>query len=139
VLARLHLGARDEQADSDILLRPPAGMVTLALPPKVTGFTKPAASAAPRTRGPTVTCAKVTGVLPNWLSSLIRTASPGSVTRAIMRRLALPILVSARLCCEVPQAVTQLAFCASAGVVNNAAANPSAIHADAVSRVRVRI
>src|SRR5689334_6190752 len=52
----------------------------------------------------------------------MRTASPGMVTRAIIRAVALEILASPRLCCEAPQAATQLPFWAAAV----AAASPRA-------------
>src|ERR1019366_2687134 len=43
----------------------------------------------------------------------MRTASPGMVTRAIRRTVALEILASATFCCEVPQAATHAAFWAA--------------------------
>ena len=47
------------------------------------------------------------GVVPNVLSSLMRTASPGIVTRAIIRTVASVSGVGAGPCSELPQAVTQ--------------------------------
>src|SRR5262245_11276748 len=48
-----------------------------------------------------------TGSAPNPLSSRTRTASPGIVTLAMRRTVALVIAVSDRACCEVAHAVTQ--------------------------------
>src|SRR6516225_7085596 len=100
----------------------PAGIVTALCPPKVTGLTIPAASAAPRMRGPTVILPNDTGAAPKVLSRRIRTLSPGIVTRAIIRTVALSILVSPSPCCDVVHAVTQpwLPFWASAGGVSDA-------------------
>ena len=76
-------------------------------PPNITVRINPAARAGPRTRGPMLAWANTTGALPKLLSRRTRTVSPGIVTRAIMRTVALLIFVSVRPCCEVPQAVTQ--------------------------------
>ena len=94
---------------------PPAGMVTEACPLKLTGLTRPAATCGPRTRGAMVARPITSGAVPKVLSRRMRTEEPGSVTRAIMRAVALVILVSPRLCCDEPQAATQFAFCASDG------------------------
>jgi hypothetical protein len=40
----------------------------------------------------------------------MRTDEPGMVTRAIMRAVALEILVSPKLCWDAPQAATQFVF-----------------------------
>src|SRR6516225_4617464 len=95
----------------------PAGIVTALCPPKVTGLTIPAASAAPRMRGPTVILPNDTGAAAKVLSRRIRTLSPGIVTRAIIRTVALLILVSPGPCCDAAHAATQpwLPFWASAG------------------------
>ncbi len=49
----------------------------------------------------------VTGSVPYELSRRTRTASPGVVTRAIMRTVALVMRSSPSVCWEVLQAVTQ--------------------------------
>src|ERR1700681_1117694 len=90
-------------------------MVTALLPAKVRGLTVPAASAGPRTRGPMLALPNTTGARPNVLSRRTLTLSPGIVTRATMRTVALAILVSPSACCDVPHAVTQAwAFWATA-------------------------
>src|SRR6185503_981009 len=101
---------------------PPAGIVTEGWPLKVTGFTRPVATAGPRTRGATVACPIASGAVPKVLSTRMRTAEPGSVTRAIMRAVAFEIFISLRLCWEAPQAATQFAFCANEGDARAASA-----------------
>ena len=66
---------------------------------------EPTATAAPCTRCPTYPLAIVTGFVPNVLSSRMRTASPGIVTRAIMRTVTFVIGVTPRPFCDVAQAV----------------------------------
>src|SRR6516164_2636257 len=102
----------------------PAGIVTALCPPKVTGLTIPAASAAPRMRGPTVILPNDTGAAPKVLSRRIRTLSPAIVTRAIIRTVVLLILVSPSPCCDVAHAVTQpwVLLWASTGGVSSAKA-----------------
>src|SRR5690349_20815002 len=60
----------------------------------------------------------------------MRTAEPGIVTRAIMRAVALLILVSLKLCWDAPQAATQLVWAnegdeKAASAATESANNPS--------------
>src|ERR1700720_2046963 len=103
----------------------PAAIVTALFPPKVNGLTIPVARAGPRTRGPILAAPNTTGATPKVLSRRTFTLSPGIVTRATMRTVALVILVSPSACCEVPHAVTQvsLAFWAAAAGTSQATAS----------------
>src|SRR6202795_3381787 len=58
-------------------------------------------------RGPADTFPNVTGAVPNVLSKRSRIASPGAVTRAIRRNVALLTRVWLSACWDVPQAVVQ--------------------------------
>ena len=108
----------------------PGATVTESLPAKVSGLTSPAATAAPRTRSPMVALPNATGAVPNVLSRRMRTLSPGTVTRAIMRMVALLILAMPSPCCDVAQAVAQ------AGPASRGAAAAGSIQADAAARAR---
>src|SRR3954454_11558652 len=67
-------------------------------------------------RGPADTLPNVTGAVPNVLSNRSRIASPGAVTRAIRRNVALLTRVWPSTCWDVPQAVVQPGIvCANAG------------------------
>src|SRR5216684_6167844 len=84
-------------------------MVTLPDPLKKACRLEPLASAGPCTRCPTYILPIARGLVPNVLSSRMRTASPGIVTRATMRTVALVIVVMPGPCCELPQAVIHVA------------------------------
>src|SRR5215470_865390 len=74
-------------------------------------------------RGPADTLPNVTGAVPNVLSNRSRMASPGAVTRAIRRSVALLTLVWPSTCCDVAHAVVQPgSVCANAGQDAKAAA-----------------
>ncbi len=89
---------------------PPAGIVTDGEPLKNTCWLEPAARSAPCTRWPTDALPMVTGAELNVLSRRMRMVSPGRVTRAIMRTVALLMVAAVTFgCCDVPQAVTQCA------------------------------
>src|SRR5262245_56047269 len=88
---------------------PPAGTVTLGEPLNSTGRLAPADSAAPRARCPSDAFPTASGPVPYVLSRRIRTASPGIVTLAIIRTVALLTVVIPSVCCELPQAVTHFA------------------------------
>src|SRR5712691_5471321 len=67
-------------------------------------------------RGPADTFPNVTGAVPNELSNRSRIASPGAVTRAIRRNVALLTRVWPSTCWDVPHAVVQPGpVCANAG------------------------
>src|SRR6266853_2491911 len=67
-------------------------------------------------RGPADTLPNVTGAVPNVLSNRSRIASPGAVTRAIRRNVALLTRVWPSTCCDVPHAVVPPEpVCANAG------------------------
>src|ERR1700719_1636458 len=67
-------------------------------------------------RGPAETLPNVTGAVPNVLSNRSRIASPGTVTRAIRRNVALLTRVWPSTCWDVPHAAVQPGtVCANAG------------------------
>src|SRR5258708_22188478 len=84
-------------------------------------------------RGPADTLPKVTGAVPNVLSNRSRIASPGAVTRAIRRKVALLTRVWPSTCWDVAHAVVQ-----SGPVCANAGQNPAKARATAISVVRSR-
>src|SRR6267143_1476519 len=87
---------------------PPAGIVTDGELPNKICWLDPAARRAPCTRCPTDALAIVTGADPNVLSRRMRIVSPGRVTRAIIRTVALLMVAAVTFgCCDVPHAVTQ--------------------------------
>src|SRR5262245_32772874 len=95
-------------------------------------------------RGPTNAAPIVTGSVPNVLSSRKLTASPGIVTRAMRRTVALLTTTGVVFgCCDVPQAVIQplsvaaTATCVAAVVAMHPAVASAAIAFDKVILIMV--